>query len=460
MMRLIDYVFRSLYGVTTLLLFVLCLHPAAAQNYLTYEAAIAWALENHPVAITANAVEARGPAEALSARSMLDPKLNIDYDRKDFEGTEYFDYGQAELSWQSPLAVKVSAGYQVAEGTYLNEERTIPSAGQAYLAIKLPLLRGLLTDATRIGLRRGELAEDRQRALADVIRNELRYDLATRYLEWVFALQAVEINREIADFIAIRLENTREYFRLGDKPAVDTLEASVALGLQLQTILQAEVDADLARGALAELYWPLERTDLPIFTTDLLTTVPEFITWQNHPELNQLSLLLTDASLARDLKREELKPELNLSYYLLGDGFAIPETQGGSAFTEAYKFGLTASYPLLNRKARAGVQLGELKVIESEAKLSGKRQALEVKANAYAEAVANYTEQRIAVERLVEQAAQLLEAERELFNLGESTQFIVNGREQSLLKAQLTAAKLAFAQRKAVAVYRYLVAQW
>jgi outer membrane protein TolC len=460
MMRFLNYFHRQWCVLSTLLLFLFTLHPAAAQNYLTYEAAIAWALENHPVAITANAVEARGAAEALSARAMLDPKFDLNYDRKDFKGTEYFDYGQAELSWQSPLAVKISGGYQVAEGTFLNDERTIPTAGQAYLAIKLPLLRGLLIDATRIGLRRGELAEDRQRALANVIRNELRYDLAVRYLEWVFALQAVEINQEIADFIAIRLENTRQYFQLGDKPAIDTLEASVALGLQLQTILQAQVDADLARGALSELYWPLEATDLPVLTSDLLTVIPVFTTWQNHPELNQLSLLLTDASLARDLKREELKPELNLSYYLLGDGFAIPETQGGSAFSEAYKFGVTASYPLLNRKARAGVQLGELKVIESEAKLAGKQQSLEVKANAYANAVAVYTEQLIAVDLLVEQAGQLLSAERELFNLGESTQFIVNGREQSFLKAQLTAAKLAFARSKAVAVYRYLVAEW
>lgn len=428
---------------------------------LTLEEVTEWALANHPLAITARAVEDRGPAELLYARAALDPKLAIDYDRKDFKGTEYFDYGTAELSWQSPYALKIAGGYQRAEGTYLNDERTVPANGQAYLAIKLPLLRGLMRDETRTGLKRGALAEERQKAMADMIRNELRYDVAYRYLEWAFAVRSVNLNRQIEEFIATRLNDYRGLVAQGDKPAVDTLEATVYLGLQQQTVRQTEIDAELARRALSELYWLLEENDLPTaLPINFVSDLPEVERLSQHPELAQLSLALADASLARDLKREQLKPELNLSYYLLGDGFALPETPGGTAFSEAYKLGITASYPLLNRKARAGVQLGELKVIESEAKFNAKNQALNAKARAYRDAVGAYAEQLELSEVLADQAQRLLAAERELYGLGESTQFLINAREQALLKARLGVVKLGFSRDKAVATYRYLLASW
>jgi len=453
---------RTIIRLTFFALFVLQFAPAFAQKTLTLEEVTTWALTNHPLATTANAVEQRGPAELLYAKSALDPKFSLEYDRKDFKGTEYFDYGTAELSWQSPYAVKVAGGYQRAEGTYLSDERFIESdRGQAYLAIKLPLLRGLLRDETRTGLKRGELAVERQKAMANMIRNELRYDVAYRYLEWSFAVRSVNLNLQIEDFIATRLNDYRGLVAQGDKPAVDTLEATVYLGLQRQTVRQAEIDAELARRALSELYWLLEEDDLPtLLPEEFVSNLPQVESLSQHPELAELSLALADASLARDLKREQLKPELNLNYYLLGDGFSLPETPAGSAFSEAYKLGITASYPLLNRKARAGVQLGQLKVIESEAKLNAKSQALGAKARAYRDAVGAYEEQLTLSVVLADQAERLLIAERELFGLGESTQFLINAREQAFLKARLGVVKLRFSRDKAVATYRYLLASW
>jgi outer membrane protein TolC len=132
----------------------------------------------------------------------------------------------------------------------------------------------------------------------------------------------------------------------------------------------------------------------------------------------------------------------------------------GSPFANAYKFGVTASYPILNRKARAGAQLGELKVLESEAKLGAKTQSLFTKASAYFEASREYLNQLSAGEILAGQATQLLAAERELYDLGESTQFLLNQREQALLKARMGVSKLRLSRAKAVATYRYLRAVW
>jgi len=422
-----------------------------------------WAMANHPIAAMADAVAARGAAELLRAKGAFDPKVAAAYDRKEFLGTEYFNYGETGVEWQSPYAVKISAGFQWARGTYLTDELTVPDAGQSYLAVKLPILQGLITDAARIDRQRGDVALERQRALAEVIRNELRFDLSVRFAAWQFAERALAINQETQDLLETYLINTRELYRQGDKPAVDTLEATVYLGTQRLATQQAVVDARLARQALAELYWPLTETDRPARASDALIVLPPAVDWvARHPELAQLQLSVTDYQLEQRLKREKLKPKLDLSYYLLGNGLELPAggDQYGGPFDRAYKIGATASYPILNRKARGAVQLGELKIREGEAKLSGKRQSLQTKVTAYADAAATYGNQLQQATTLIDQAQRLLAAERELFGLGESTQFLLNARQQSLQKALLVAEKLRFSRDKAVFTYRYLVADW
>lgn len=434
-----------------------------AQKVVSLEEMLAWAEANHPMGELAEAVAERGEAALLQARGAFDPKLSGAYDLKEFKGTEYFNYGEAGLEWQSPYAVKVAAGFQFARGTFLNEEQTVPDNGQAYLAIKLPLLQGLITDAARIGRERGMLAKDRQQAMANVIRNELRYDLANRYAAWLYAERAVSINQETEDLIGVYLENTRGLFQQGDKAAVDTLEASVYLNTQRQASRKAQVEADLARRSLSELYWPLEFADLPNgLRPEWLMVIPTGNWATAHPELQEARLTVNDYQLQERLKREMLKPTLDVSYYLLGDGVDLPagSDQNGGLLDRSFKVGAKASYPIFNRKARGGVQEAELKIREGAAKLSAKTQSLEQKSAAYQDAIAAYNQQLSAAGQLADQSRRLLEAEQELFSLGESTQFLLNARQQNFQKALLNLEKLRFSRNKAVVTLRYLIAEW
>lgn len=451
-----------------LILFCWLTLPALAtygQATLSLEESLAWALKNHPVAEIARAVELQGPAALLRAQGAFDPKIAGAYDRKQFLGTEYFDFGKAEIEWQSPYAVKFFGGYEFARGVYLNDERFVPVGGQPYLGLKLPLLQGLVTDAARIDRQRGDVAVERQRALAEVIRNELRYDLAHRYAEWLFTERALQINIDTEVLLETYLRDTRSLFEQGDKPAVDTLEAFIYLGTQRLATRQARVDAQVAKLAFSEMYWPLEEEDLPESLNDAVLNLPVLNDWEaTQPELRELQLLVTDYQLQQRLKREKLKPKLEGSYYLLGDGARFPagsaSDEVGGFFDRAYKIGFSASYPLLNRKARGDLQLGQLKIVEGENKLADKRQALQQKAVAYRGALQNYREQLTQAIDLTGQNRRLLEAERELFRLGESTQFLLNIRQQNLQKAMLVSEKLRFSRNKAAITWRYLVANW
>ena len=437
-----------------------------AQTALTLDRALDWTMTNHPLAEIAALNEARVDVVRRGAQGAFDPRLKGDYERKSYLGKEYFEYGNAGVEWQSPFGLRLGAGYYLPdEGIFINPERNVPEAGQAYLSAKLPLLQGLITDEARIGVQQAQVAGDRLRQTGRVLRNELRYDLTLRYAEWTYASRVLLIAQATEALIEQRLRNTRGLVANGDKPAIDTLESRVALSNQRLVRAQAAVDVVLARRSLAELYWPLLDDETTVPGTALLNLPASLDTvgWVGlHPELRELAFIITDLELERRLAREKEKPKLDISYSLLGDGLDFgPEYPGDDTpgvLSRAYKLGASLSYPIGNRQARAKTELTELKIQETTAKLTTKRYALLQKAEAYREAAIAFGTQLDDARLLVAQAERLLEAERVLFRLGESTQFLLNSREQSLQKARLTLAKLAFSYAKAVTTFRYVTA--
>ncbi len=433
---------------------LLTLGSAPAQE-LSLQEVLDWTLDEHPAAELAAAVEARGVAELMAARGAYDPTVTAGADHKSYLGTEYFTYGDVGLSWQSPLALKLEAGRQWADGTYLNQERTVPADGQAYLSLKLPVLQGLLTDKYRTEVAQGKLAVDRNRAAANVIRNELRYDVTVAYAEWVYAERVLLISRETESLIEQRLSATRDLYQQGDKPAVDTLEATVALANQRLNRQEAVVALTLAQQTLQTLYWPLRDESRPANQAGATLQLPfDTISPMRNPALTELRVTAAQLSLEQRLKREYRKPELNLSYSLLGDGFDLApgsEELGHDRIGAGYKLGATFRYPLLTRTARANQQITALKVAETRAKQAVKTAELQRAATGYRQAVRAFDAQLQDAEALVEQTRTLLTAERELFGLGESTQFLLNSREQTLQKALLTVEKLQLSRTKSAA---------
>ncbi len=449
---------------TTAGLLWLCGLSAAAQPVGSFDEARDWVLTSHPLATAAAAIEQRGAAELLSARGAFDPTLRASYDRKQYIKSTYFEYTDAGLEWQSPYAFKLEGGRQWADGININPERTLPSAGQAYMTLKLPLIQGLITDKYRIGVQRGEVSQSLNRATADLIRNDLHYDLAVRYAEWAYSERVAEISALTEDLIEVRLVATRGLYEGGDKPAVDTLEAAIALTTQELNTQQALVDAQLARQELLAIWWVLPqgaRPDVQALRPPL-PLEPERVA--GHPALGELRAQFADVELQRRLYREYQKPQLDLSYSVLGDGFDFTPADGGETagqfLTSAYKVGATFRYPILNRQARGQSQLVGIKRAEVGAKLEAKRQELTVKAEANLAAALAFDAQLGELGVLVTRTERLLAAERELFELGESTQFLLNSREQSLQKALLSQAKLELSRAKAIYAYRQAAADW
>lgn len=420
-----------------------------------------WILEYHPVVKQARLLD--GQAEALErlARGGFDPKAYAEWDQKSFEKKEYFSIGEGGLKVPTWYGVELKAAYTVTDGIYLNPERNLPEAGQAVLGLKAPLARGLIIDERRAALQQARLMARANEAERRAIINDVLLAAASAYWEWATAYNELLVEQQALALTGQRFGAIVESFELGDKPAIDTLETLIQLqnrqlalndallsyrnaGLSLSNFLwyEGEIPVEVAEGLRPPMLGELQPALPP--------AGPEAI-WRSaslsHPDIRRYEVKLGQLEVDRKLAAEQLKPRLDVEYNFLSNGSDfIYNTDNGSGFNnlvaQNYKWGLRFDFPLLLRKERGKLELARLKIQDAEYGLQQKRVEIANKIAAYYNELENLLRQIRLTEDNVGNYQALLDAEIQKFNLGESSIFLINSREQKLIEAQLKLAVL------------------
>ncbi len=428
-------------------------------------------LNRHPAAVQANLKRDVAKAYLLKARGGFDLKAYGDFYGKNFNGKDYFTYSEAGLKLPSWLGFEFKGAFNQSGGRYLDPESKLPNDGQVSAGFNWALGQGLLFDQRRADLaqaRIGMRAAEAERAAA---LNDLLLSAAKAYWTWVVADNQFRLYESTLRQAELRLNGLKESVAQGDKPAIDTVETLLQVQIRRLDLNFARVERQNAALELANFLWINENTTLP---PDQLPPAPDLKEWAggvrmpaadgealrtraliNHPEIVLYNNKLQSLAIERRLKNEQRKPSLDLSYYLLGNGwtfFPTPAPDNGTAvLSNNSKFGLTFSYPLLNRKARGDWQLAQLKIRDAELGLAQKKQAVELKVRQYVNEVANYADQIDLFRELTVNYRLLFDAELEKFAQGESSIFLINTREQRWLDAQLKYQKLIGESQKASA---------
>lgn len=450
--------------------FFCCAIFSLGQNQiLTSEAFLQQVRTQHPAARQANLLSEQARAALLSARGGFDPKLYGDWERKSFDGKNYFNIGEGGLKLPTWFGIEGKLGYNYASGVFLNPENNLPADGQAVLGLTMPLLQGLVIDERRANLFQAKILRQANEAEQRSIRNDLLLDAAKAYWNWALANAWLQTYEQAVQVARVRLDGLRESFEVGDKPAIDTLEALI----QVQDRSLQRNDARLVyRNAMLDLQNFFWENDLPVpFDTmqrpvqpgllpqlpALLDASPDELAAQ-HPAVLGYEFKLQQLEVERRLKAEQLKPRLDVSYNLLGNGPDLQPGDNGEVadlFRENYKFGISAGFPIFLRKERGGLQLANLKIVDANYGLSQKRQEIRNKIAAYQNDLRNLNQQIELASQMRDNYATLLEAENIKFAIGESSLFLVNSRENKLIEAELKLAKLQAELMKAEAGLRW-----
>ena len=411
-----------------------------------------WFIKNyHPVAVQGTLILASGESKTRQARGGFDPYLESDLNQKYFDSKNYFSLLNAGLKVPTWYGVELKTGYDQNTGQFLNPENNLPSDGLWYAGISVPIGQGLIIDKRRAALKQAEIFSESTAAQQRQLMNNLYFEAFKTYWYWVEAYNAFLVYEESVDLAQIRFEGIVQSYQFGDKPAIDTLEAYIQIQNRQISLKESELAYQKATLNMSNYLWFENNTPLVITAglrppklneikrapslngprLDSALTALAF----NHPELVTMGFQLESLDIDRRLKAEGLKPKLNLNYNALnapaGDDFL------GNYAVENYKWGFEFSFPLLLRAQRGELELAKIKIRDTELKQQQKLLTLQNKVRSYYVEQVNLENQLLLVGDVVKSYNGLLNGEKQKFNSGESSLFLINSRENSLIKAKI-----------------------
>jgi outer membrane protein TolC len=426
-----------------ILIFLVSLGIAHSQDtlsVLTQKDFLQHVKENHPIALVAsNNIELAEQTIRMS-KGAFDPVLFGGIDQKYYEGKTYYSTISSGVKIPTRIGVDLKLAGDFNKGDYLNPENRIPAGGLTYAGFEVPIGRGLFTDERRTQLKRAQVTFSQSQVEKTLTLNSLLYEAGQVFIYWQEQEAQLILAIEGANLAEMRLQQMRTNFQVGERAAVDTIEASAQYFNRILDVEQRKLNAKNAKLSVENYLW--EKGMLPLSLEDSIK--PEKLemeapisllnnTENQHPMLTWYDLKLKDLVIERKLKIEMLKPQLTVNYNLLQPAENLVSTQ--LSFSN-YKWGATLYMPILLRKERSSLQISNFKIENTQIEIQQKQRDLRTKQIQNRNEWTTHVNQAQTSLLVADNYKQLSAAERSLFDLGESSLFLINAREISYLSAQ------------------------
>ncbi len=432
---------------------VLSQTPAVShKQLLTFEEYLGYVKQHHPLVKQANLTLSVGEANLLKARGGFDPKIEVDYDRKKFKSIEYFDQLNATFKIPTWYGIEFKANFEENTGQFLNPNLSVPEGGLYSAGVSFSLAQGFLINDRMAMLKKAKLFREQSKADRNILVNELLFEASKAYFLWLEATNEQYIYERFLQNANDRLIGVKSSVESGEKAAIDSVEAKIVV---LDRQLNHEAAKLKRRKAALNLSNYLWLNDIPIelrenvapetpedtelqsvLSVDGITTNSTVIS--NHPKLKSLEYKIEGLSVDRSLKRNKLLPKIGLQYNFLSSDY----DQINTFNTDNYKASLNISLPIFLRKERGDLKLVNLKLKDANFERISTELSLQNKVAAVRVEISSLTKQNILVRSMVNDYTSLVKAEERKFFLGESSLFLINTREKSLINSQLKENKL------------------
>jgi outer membrane protein TolC len=430
--------------------------PAIGRT-LSLEQVFQWVQAFHPVAKQADLLPDQARMEIRQARGAFDPTTVFSWYGKTLKGQDYYSDLNGELKVPTWIGIDLKAGYERVIGDNVNPEFATGNEGLAYVGLTVPIGRDWVIDQRRAALRQAQLLSNL--AAADRVKeiNKLLLSAAKDYWAWYEAFRAERLLRYGLGLAQFRLVGTRERIVAGDLAPLDSVEANLEVQRRQGQLYEAQVGQRNARLRLATYLWdpngrPAELMDdvqpdstgseTEMLSDDMMLEALSLATNQ-HPEILKLEAKMKQLDIERRLSINNLLPRLSVDFKPL----LLPTTPtaGWNTLRGNYKYGINFYMPLFLRKETGKLGATRMKLRSTEWDLQDTRRQLLTAIETTRNDLLAY-ERLLALQRqTVASSRALLLGEQQKFDQGESSLFLVNQRERSLLEAEL---KLASYQAK------------
>ncbi|OJJ23097.1 hypothetical protein BKI52_01740 [marine bacterium AO1-C] len=429
-------------------------------------------LENHPIVKQANLLNDAARQKLRETRGAgFDPKLKSDFSRKEFKTTDYFNIWKTALSVPLPIG-KVEVGYERMNGIFLNPENTLPNNGLGFVGISVPLARGIVTNARRATLRQAKNMIEMAKADRRELVNEVLLQSVNAYWDWYLAHRQYLLIREGYKLADLRFKAVKQRVSIGELAGIDSVKAKIVWQKRKYELQDIQTKAENARIKLSNFLWgdnnlPLEISgnmipaDQVPYSMDQTPVLGKLLEQaQSHPALVSLGFQQKNLKVEERLQRDQMKPKIDLKYQILTNPVGTAQDKAiPVAFQENYKVGFSFEFPLFLRKASGKTQQIRIKQSQTELKVANKQREIRNKVVTYFNQL-NNTRELIKIQRgMVNNYEILRRGELRKFNIGESTLFLVNTRENQLIESRMKLAKLEAKYHQYYAKLRWATGQ-
>lgn len=422
---------------------------------LTYNEFLGYIKKYHPLVKNANLEINKAQANLMMARGGFDPKIEVDFSKKEFKDKEYYSILNSSFKIPTWYGIEIKAGFDNSEGVYLNPQNTLPNQGLTSLGINIPLGQGLFINQRMADLQKAKMQMQLSQSERKLQAIAVLYDASVAYFNWKKSFNEAALYEEYSTNAQIRFKGIKSLIVQGDKPAIDSIEAGMIVKNRTLSLIDAQLKLAKAKLELSNFLWlenniPLELADELIPETQLEFTIQENLktndllnpdfSISNHPKINALQSKIDILNVERKLKANMLLPKIDVGYSYLSEPSYIDNYQ-----FEDYKIGLNFYFPLFLRKERGSLKLAKYKVQETEYTMDLEKVQLTNKINAQKMEIESLLKQKELIKSLVQDNLMMLNSEERLFSFGESSLFLINTRENNLVSAQLS--KIALENR-------------
>ncbi len=432
-----------------LLFFGVLLHSQVQDSLvLRFNEYLGYVKKYHPIAKQAELTLSIGQANLMKARGGFDPKIEVDYDRKEFKGSEYWDRLNAAFKIPTWYGIELKGTFEQNEGDFLSTDESVPADGLYSAGVSMSLGQGLWINDRMATLKQAKLFREQTKADRDLLVNQILYDAALAYFDWLRAFNEAKIFQNFLSNADIRFEGIKSRAESGDIAAIDTVEAKIAVQTRALSLEQAKVKLMKRSLELSNFLWmndnvPIELQpnvipDIDISgeidtTLEILGRPLDDFTIENHPKLLSLGYKIDGLRVDKNLKANKLLPIIDLEYNFLTE---TPEFIN-SFETQEYKGGLRFLFPIFLRKERGDLKLAKFKLRDAQFDLDNAEIEIKNKIVALYRELESFETQNILIDEIVGNYNALLSAEERKFSFGESSLFLINSRESKLIDAEL-----------------------
>ncbi|WP_343591571.1 TolC family protein [Flavobacterium sp.] len=432
-----------------------CFSTMQGQNFneeeLTFIEYLGYVKKYHPLVKQANLEVTNAQAKLMAARGGFDPKIEVDYNKKEFKGTEYYSLLNSSFKIPTWYGIEVKAGFDDTDGQYYNPQNRTPEAGLASLGITVALGQGMFINQRMADVREGKLnlkLSDAQRKLRAI---EVLYQASEAYFEWRKSYNEAELYKNYLGFSSTRFTGVKKLIESGDSPAIDSVEAKITVRNRELNVENGNLKLAKAKLKLANFLWienvPVELGEMVKPEQNLGQTIEETLrtdammvdveSLDSHPKIQSMETKLSILEVNRQLKANSLLPKVNVGYNYISD-----PNYWNTFNADDYKFNIDFSFPIFLRKERGNLKLAKLKIQDMQFDIGQQRVELKNKIKAQQTEIASLRRQKVVIDNLVNDYMTMLNSEEKLFSFGESSIFLINSRENNLVSAKLSQISL------------------